>query len=113
MVKREDMFIRSLGGTLMWENTPLIYFNIKDGKLIDYKRCLSSNKYYPYELAKLGINYMSFNKFFRERVVLDGSQDIMEYLEAMDMKKYDFETLVKKNHGRNYLDCYWIKDMID
>lgn len=108
MIKREDMFLRNFSGILMYKNIPLFYFNIENGRLVSYTLKKKDKKYFPFEFSFWDISYKTLNSFFRERVVLDGSQDIRQYLNELGLEKYDFEKIVKLNSGRNYLDEYWV-----
>ncbi len=103
------MFLKNYSGTLYYEDIPLVYFNIENGELKEYRKCKEDLQYFPYELARIGFTYKAFNLFFRERVVLDGSQDIREYLNALDLEYYDFEKIVKINKGRNFLDNWSVR----
>lgn len=108
MVKRENMYIQNYTGVLLYNETPLLYFKIEDKKLMNYQILKKDMILFPCELVKLGISYYSLNLFFRDRVVLDGTQFIREYLNSLGLVHYNFEDIVKKNSGRNYLDNWWV-----
>jgi len=112
MVKREDMFLRNYSGTLMYLNKPLCYFKIQNGELVEARRIRKESNLFPYEIWMHGITYGALNEFFRDRVVLDGAQFCREYLSALGLDHYDFEAIVKINHGRNNLDNWWVKDQM-
>lgn len=101
-------YIKNLEGVLYYIDTPVVEFKIRKRELIHFKE-LSNGRYYPTEFDYLGISYGGLNKFFEDRVVKYGTQDIASYLKAMNLKEYDFEQLIKKNNGWNHLDNYWLK----
>lgn len=111
MVTYDDMFLRDLSGTLVYDDTRLVEFSIVNGQLVHVRPCSNSKKYWPCEFTAYGLTYTAFNEFFKYRVVPDGAQDIREYLQALGLPKYDFEKIVKKMRGRNNVDKYWIENM--
>lgn len=112
MIREEDMYIRNLSGTIMYKDTPVFDFSIVNGELVKYRQYREDSVNLPPEISLWGYSYDNINCFFRRRVVKDGAMWITEYLHAMGMEKYDFESIVRFHHGKNYLDNYWIKDMI-
>lgn len=100
-------YLHDLAGTLYVEDTPLVKFEVKDRKLV-YAEYISKERL-PHDIYHYGLTYHAFNEFFRHRVVLDGSEDIREYLDAMGLVHYDFNELVIKMNGWNALDLYWVK----
>ena len=113
MVKREDMFLKNYTGVLMCNKEPLLYFKIENQRLVDFKKLRQDMKYFPGEFYLMGISYASINLFFRDRVVLDGSQFIREFLDGIGLKEYDFEKIVKHFHGGNNLDNWWVDEEVD
>ena len=104
----EARLINNLKGILYYLDTPLLDFEVKDRELIKAID-LSNKKLYPYELAKLGVSYGSFNKFFQRRTMREGCMFYHEHLRALGMEKMDFDLYIKKNNGNNHLDNYWVK----
>ncbi len=104
----EVRLINNLKGILYFLDTPLMDFEIKDRELIKATD-LSQGKLYPWELAKLGVSYGSFVKFFQRRTIKEGCMFYREHLRALGMDKMDFDLYIKKNNGNNHLDNYWVK----
>ena len=113
MVKREDMFLKNYTGVLMCNKELLLYFKIENQRLVDFKKFRKDMKYFSGEFYLMGISYASINLFFRDRVVLDGSQFIREFLDGIGLKEYDFEKIVKHFHGGNNLDNWWVDEEVD
>lgn len=93
---------------MYFQDVPLFEFRIVNRELISYKD-LSHQEYWPCEPRMNGMSYISINNFFQRRVVPDYAQDIKEYLEAIGLRYYDFEELIKRNNGGNHLDFFWVK----
>lgn len=104
----EVRLINNLKGILYFLDTPLIDFEIKNRELIKAVD-LSQGKYYPWEMAKLGISYGSFVRFFQRRTLKEGCMFYYEHLRAIGMEKMDFDSYIKKNNGNNHLDNYWVR----
>ena len=104
----EARFIKDLKGVLYYLDTPLLEFEIKDHELIRTKD-LSDHKFYPWELAELGVSYSSFNKFFRRRTMREGCMFYREHLRALGMETMDFDRYIRLNNGNNHLDNYWVR----
>lgn len=100
-------YLYDLEGTLYRQDNAIIEFKIQDRKLV-YEKVINPDLL-PYDLYNFGVSYHTFNEFFKHRVVLDGSQDIRDYLDCCGLKHYDFEEIVKLNNGWNHLDYYWVK----
>lgn len=104
----EVRLINNLKGILYYIDNPLLDFEIKNRKLIKAED-LSGGRFYPWELAKLGVSYGSFNQFFQRRTMREGCMFYMEHLHALGMDKMDFDLYIRKNNGNNHLDNYWVK----
>lgn len=104
----EVRLINDLKGILYYIDTPLLDFEIKNRQLIKAED-LSGHRYYPWELAKLGVSYGSFVQFFQRRTMREGCMFYMEHLHALGMDKMDFDRYIRKNNGNNHLDNYWVK----
>ncbi len=104
----EVRLINDLKGILYYIDTPLLDFEIKNRQLIKAVD-LSGHRYYPWELAKLGVSYVSFNRFFLRRTMREGCMFYMEHLHALGMDRMDFDLYIRKNNGNNHLDNYWVK----
>ena len=109
MIRQEDMHLTNYSGTLMHRDTPLFYFNIKDGILVNYHIIQEDLMNCPPEIVVMGVTKKALDIFFCSRVVQDGAMWLREYLDALGLDRYDFETIVKKNHGHNYLDLWWVQ----
>lgn len=111
MLRIEDMYLTDFGGTLMYRNTPLAYFKIENKRLVEYRRLKDTPGLFPMEFAEIGgapVTYAGINSFFRERVVLDGSQGCQSYLASLGLKQYDFNAIVNIMHGGNNVDNWWV-----
>ena len=91
----EVRLINNLKGILYYLDTPLMDFEIKNRELIKTED-LSEGKFYPWELAKLGVSYGSFVKFFQRRTMREGCMFYREHLRALGMEKMDFDLLLEK-----------------
>ncbi len=104
----EIRLISNLSGVLYYIDTPLLDFEIKDRELIKAID-LSDGKLFPWELAEFGISYTNINEFFKRRTMKEGCMFYREHLEAIGMKKFDFDRYIQINNGNNNLDHYWVK----
>lgn len=104
----EVRLINNLKGILYYIDNPLLDFEIKNRELIKAED-LSGGRFYPWELAKLGVSYGSFNQFFQRRTMREGCMFYREHLRAIGMDKMDFDLYIRKNNGNNHLDNYWVK----
>ena len=104
----EVRLIRNLTGILYYIDTPLLDFEVRERELTRAKD-LSSGKYYPWELAKLGVSYGSLNQFFQRRTMRENSMFYHEHLQALGMEKMDFDRYIQRNNGNNHLDNFWVK----
>lgn len=111
MLRIEDMYLTDFEGTLMHKDTPLAYFKIQNKRLVEYRRIRKEKTLYPPEMAELNgepVTYAKINTFFRERVILDGSQPCREFLNDLGLDHYDFTKIVNLMHGRNNIDFWWV-----
>lgn len=104
----EVRLINNLKGILYYLDTPLLDFEIKDRRLVEYKD-LNNMKHYPPELAIWGISYGNINEFFKNRTMREGCMFYREHLKAMGMTKFDFDEYIRKNNGNNNIDNYWVR----
>ncbi len=104
----EVRLINNLKGILYYIDNPIMDFEIKERELIKAVD-LSEGRLYPWELAKLGVSYGSFNSFFQRRTMKEGCMFYREHLHALGMDKMDFDLYIRKNNGNNHLDNYWVK----
>lgn len=104
----EVRLINNLKGILFFIDTPLMDFEIKNRELVKADD-LSGGQLYPWELAKLGVSYGSFVKFFQRRTMHEGCMFYQEHLRALGLDKMDFDKYIKINNGNNHLDNYWVK----
>lgn len=104
--------IKNLTGTLMYEDTSLVYFNIVNERLVyvrEYDR-INNYKYYPVEFRfDDAVHYGDINAYFKHNVVEDGAQDIYEYLKTLGLRYYDLDEIVKRNNGYNHLGFRWVR----
>lgn len=104
--------IKNLTGTLMYEDTPLVDFDIVNERLVyvrEYDR-INNYKYYPVEFRfDDAVNYGDINDYFKHNVVEDGAQDIYEYLKTLGLRYYDLDEIVKRNNGYNHLGLRWVR----
>lgn len=105
---QREHFIRNLKGTMYYQDTPIVEFEIKNRELVQFED-LSNGKYWFAELGLWGETYVAFNEFFKRRVVQDYAMYLREYLDACGLESYDFEEIVKRNNGSNHLDMFWVK----
>ena len=104
----EVRWINNLSGVLCYLDTPLLDFEIKDRRLIKADN-LSGGKLFPPELAVYGISYGNINDFFNRRTMKEGCMMYREHLNAIAMKKFDFDEYIRRNKGNNNLDNYWVR----
>ena len=104
----EIRLINNMCGILHYLDIPLLDFEIRNRELVKAVE-LSGGKYYPWELACLGISYGSINKFFERRTMKENCMFYREHLDAIGMKVFDFDTYIKKNNGNNHLDNFWVR----
>lgn len=103
----EVRWINNLKGILYYLDNPVLDFEIKDRELIKADN-LSCGKLIPWELS-YGITYGNINAFFERRTMKEGCMFYREHLEAIGMKKFDFDRYIMNNNGNNHLDNYWVR----
>ena len=103
----EIRLINNLSGVLHYIDTPLLDFEIVDRKLIKAIN-LSEGRFFPWELS-YGITYGNINAFFQRRTMKEGCMFYNEHLEAIGMKRFDFDQYIMLNNGNNNLDNFWVK----
>lgn len=108
MVRRDQMFIHNLEGTIYYKDVPLVYINIKDRQLVDAK-VINDINHFVNEIRVFGLTYVAINQYYKDRVVQDGAMFVREYLNALGLRYYDFEAIVKASSGWNPRDRQWIK----
>ena len=104
----EVRLINNLKGILYYIDMPLIDFEIINRELVKADD-MSEGRYYPWELAKLGVSYGSFNQFFQRRTMRENCMFYHEHLRALGLKKMDFDRYIRLNNGNNHLDNFWVK----
>lgn len=104
----EVRLINNLKGILYYLDEPLLDFEIKDRQLIKAEN-LSGGRLFPPELALYGISYGNINEFFERRTMKEGSMFYREHLNAIGMKRFDFDLYIMHNNGNNNLDNYWVR----
>lgn len=104
----EIRLINNLKGVIYYMDTPLLDFEINNRELVKAVD-LSNRKYYPWELARLGVSYGSINEFFERRTMKENCMFYREHLKAIGMDQFDFDTYIKKNNGNNHLDSFWVR----
>ena len=108
MVRRDQMFIHNLEGTIYYKDVPLVYIKIVDRKLVDAK-IINMISHFVNEIRMFGLTYVAINQYYKDRVVQDGAMFVREYLDALGLQHYDFEAIVKASSGWNPRDRQWIK----
>lgn len=115
MVRRDQMVIHNLEGVLYRRRLPLLYFCIKDRKLVSYRTYGWEMKVTPGDFTghgwfkSLGVSEWSINEYYRGRVVQDGAMMVRDYLDALGLVHYDFEAIIKASCGWNPADREWLK----
>ena len=104
----EVRLINNLKGILYYLDEPLLDFEIKDRQLIKAEN-LSGGRLFPPELALYGITYGNINEFFERRTMKEGCMFYREHLNAIGMKRFDFDIYIMHNNGNNNLDNYWVR----
>lgn len=106
--------ILNLCGTFMYQDIELLKFKIKNGCAEYIEEC-NREEYrdlYPVDwLASKNekVGYFELNMFFKNHVVRDGSQDVGEYLQSLQLDSYNLDEIVKRNNGADYATPYWVK----
>lgn len=109
MDQMRKFFMKNIKGTLMRKNESLVYFEVKDKVLTEYKVISDDRRLYPYHFTVEPINSVIIDMFFKDRVIEFGCMQLQEYLDHLNLKYYDYEEIIKRNNGWNRLDCWWIR----
>lgn len=101
--------IGNLGGTLYYEDTPLLEFKFINGSLVNCVLLVEEGTpMLPFEIHSLGVNETAIKRFWEERITPHTRQGIDEYLSTTPVKYYHPERMLRYCSGKCIHDKYWL-----
>lgn len=97
-------------GTLMYKDTEIAKFKIS-GKGLEYCEVLCDDVgKYPGDMQLWGFDYDTFMGFFKTRVIGKHSMFASDYYNALGLKHYNAEAMLKLVNAKNNTDFFWVKE---
>lgn len=106
----DKFVVKDYEGILMYKDTPIADFKIKNGNL---ERCIvlcDDVSKYPGYMQVWGFDNFTFYCFFDSRVIKKNSMYDRDFYNALGLKHYDAESMLKLMNGKNNTDFFWVKE---
>lgn len=101
--------LTNLGGTIMWEDEPLVDFTIQRGEVTVCNVIGNQSAYLPVEYCAMKSKEAATLLFLEDPVTPITRIGLDKDLKEAGMKYYDPTTLIRYNKGRNASDHYWVR----
>ena len=101
--------IGNLGGTLYYEDTPIMRFKFIRGALQSYEVLCNNRNMLPYECIRDGVGTDSIIKFFEARITPETRIGFNALLATTPIKYYHPERIIRYQSGKCIHDRYWLE----
>lgn len=99
--------IKNLNFQVMRENYPVATISIQNGRLAKVEKY--TNEYYnqPFKYEPVTLEFVL--DFLQSRAIQPDKQNIVQILERLGLDHYNTLEILRKTHGVDFDDFYWIK----
>lgn len=97
-----------LAGTLMYRDTELASFNIKDGVAQEFRLIGSDADCFPFEMMKYKNGSTLVNALLA-RIVPETRQGLLEELREAGICRYDISAILRLQNASSFDDDFWVR----
>lgn len=100
--------LQNFDGLMLWKDTPILDFTIKDGEILKWEKHEENSNDYPIEFT-YDFTPHGLNSFLENRLVPPTRQDLQRVLHDLGINEYNWDDIIAANYGLCTDDCYWFR----